>query len=214
MATSQDKVTGLYALVDSTYVEPAGMKSTAERLLAGGVRLLQLRAKNLKGGELLRTAKALREVTRRHGALFIVNDRVDVAVLAGADGVHLGLEDIPVEEARKLTGPGVLIGASTHNPEEAEKAKDAGADYISFGPVFTTPTKKDARTPRGLAALREVRTASALPIVAIGGITEDDVAEVLRAGADSVAMISELLTAEDVTVKVRSVVSRMESVKG
>lgn len=199
--TEKRPVRGVYAIVDTTWVEPSDIAGVTAELLEGGVRIVQLRAKDLGGADLLRAARAMRRIASAHDTLFIVNDRVDVAVLSGADGVHLGLDDLPVEGARKLLGPGAVIGASTHNADEASSAEASGADYISLGPVFPTSTKKDAHSPRGLARLEEVRRATTLPIVAIGGINDANLAEVVKGGADSVAVISGLLRADDVRKK-------------
>jgi thiamine-phosphate pyrophosphorylase len=138
--------------------------------------------------------------------MFIVNDRVDIAVAADADGVHLGQEDLPLPAARKLMGE-KIIGISTHNAEQAREAEQGGADYIGFGPMFGTVTKATGYTARGLAMLREVRQAVNLPIVVIGGITERNVNEVWQAGADSAAIISDILGAEHIAAKVRRIQS-------
>lgn len=209
------KIRGLYAIIDTSYVELEAMEKTAREILAGGASFVQLRAKGFGSGDFLTAAKLVREATAKAGAAFIVNDRVDIALLAGADGVHLGHEDLPVEEARRLLGPGKLIGLSTHNPEEAfaanSLARSGCVDYISFGPVFETVSKTDARTPKGLKGLSEVRSRVDLPITAIGGITEDNVESVIRHGADSAAMISSILTSTDVRKKVASVITRIEA---
>lgn len=211
----KDNIRGLYAIIDTSYVPLEAMEKAAREILAGGARLVQLRAKGVGSGNFLTAAKIVREATAKADATFIVNDRVDVALLAGADGVHLGQEDLPVEEARRLLGPDKLIGLSTHNPEEALAAntltRSGYVDYISFGPVFETVSKADARTPRGLEALSEVRSRVGLPITAIGGITEDNVESVVKHGADAAAMISSILTSTDVRKKVASVITRIDA---
>lgn len=196
-------------MADTTYTAPDRLPEVAEGLLAGGVKTLQLRAKDLGSGDTLAAAEVLRRLTRRYGALFIINDRVDVAKLSGADGVHLGQSDLPVEGARRLLGPDSVIGLSTHSPEEAREAEHLGADYISFGPVYPTRTKGDAESPRGLKLLAETRRATRLPIVAIGGITEENAPGVLGAGADAVAMVSELLLSPDPAKKAASVIKAL-----
>lgn len=150
-------------------------------------------------------AEAL-ELTRAAGALLIVNDRADIALASQADGVHLGQEDLPAKVARKLMGD-KIIGVSTHNPAQAEEAERAGADYIGFGPVFATGTKETGYSPRGLAMLQEVRRAVKIPIVAIGGVTEKNAAQVWQAGADAAAIVSDLMAADDVAEKVRRILS-------
>ena len=198
----------LYAIVDPldtgrTPVELAGA------LLAGGARLLQLRLKAAGSGELLAAARALRPLTARAGALLLINDRPDVARAAGADGVHLGQDDLPVAAARTVLAPGALIGVSTHDVEQARVAAGAGADYLGVGPVFTTTTKVGALPARGLELVRAVRAAVGIPLVGIGGITPDTAVAVRAAGADAVAMIGALVRASDVTATVRDILARL-----
>ncbi len=212
------RVRGLYAIIDTARVGPGGVKDAAMKIIMGGGMVLQLRAKGGGGGggggrEVLKAARELRTVASENGALFIVNDRVDVALISRADGVHLGQDDIPLKEARRLLGEASIIGVSTHDVKEALRAESEGADYISFGPVFETRTKKDALAPRGIAALKEVRRALKTPMVAVGGITEGNMADVLDAGADAVAMISGILSSADITGKVSSIVSRIGALR-
>lgn len=170
----------------------------AAAALAGGADMIQLRDKAEDLRDLLRQAQAIRALCRSHGAIFIVNDRLDLALAAGADGVHMGQEDLPAEAARRLLPPGRILGVSTHNREQAEAARLAGADYIGFGPMFPTGTKDTGYTPRGLEGLREVRAAISLPILAIGGITLDTVDGVIAAGATAPAVISAIVAAPDI----------------
>ena len=165
--------------------------------LATGVRLFQLRMKTPHAGEFYDLAAQVCALVRAGGGTFIVNDRVDVAQGVGADGVHLGQEDLPLADARKIMGPDKLIGISTHNLKQAVEAEGGGADYIGFGPIFPTSTKEHPDPVVGLAGLREVRAKVRLPIVAIGGITTKDVREVVAAGAHCVAVISAVLAAPD-----------------
>ncbi len=165
--------------------------------LATGVRLFQLRMKTPHAGEFYDLAAQVCALVRAGGGTFIVNDRVDVAQAVGADGVHLGQEDLPLADARKIMGPDKLIGISTHNLKQAVEAEGGGADYIGFGPIFPTSTKEHPDPVVGLAGLREVRAKVRLPIVAIGGITTKDVREVVAAGAHCVAVISAVLAAPD-----------------
>ncbi|MBI5642052.1 MAG: thiamine phosphate synthase [Deltaproteobacteria bacterium] len=204
MGVNSGNIKGLYAIIDTAYVAPEGMRMMAEKIIKGGAGILQLRSKGLSSREMLDTAWALREVTLKNGVIFIINDRADIAALVQADGVHLGQDDLPAADARKLLGEGSIIGVSTHNKEEA--AACAHADYISFGPVFPTKTKKDAQAPKGLSGLKEVRGATPLPIVAIGGITEENIGSVIAAGADSAAIISDILLSGDVPSKVASII--------
>jgi thiamine-phosphate diphosphorylase len=209
----QKKIHGLYAIIDTSYVPSGAIEKAAVDILAGGARIIQLRAKGIGSGDFLKAAKALRAVTLKEKTTFIVNDRVDVALLSGADGVHLGQFDIPVKEARKLLGKGRLIGLSTLNEALAAKelARSGYVDYISFGPIFPTKTKADARTPKGLRALAEVRRNVALPITAIGGITEGTVGSVVKEGADAVAMISDILLSKDIRSKVAALITNIET---
>jgi len=171
----------------------------AEAALAGGADVIQLRDKAGDLRDLLRQAQAIRALCRARGALFIVNDRVDLALAAGADGAHVGQDDLPAEAARRLLGPGKLLGVSTHDVAQARGALAAGADYIGFGPMFATGTKETGYTPRGPAALADIRRAvGPLPILAIGGITLENVAAVVRAGATAPAVISAIVAAQDV----------------
>jgi thiamine-phosphate pyrophosphorylase len=172
----------------------------AEAALAGGADIIQLRDKrgDLRG--LLPQARAIQALCRRRGATFIVNDRVDLALAADADGAHVGQDDLPAEAARRLLGPGRLLGVSTHDAEQARAALAAGADYIGFGPMFATGTKDTGYAPRGPAALAGIRAlVGSLPILAIGGISAANVAEVIRAGATAPAVISAVVAAPDIS---------------
>jgi len=165
--------------------------------LAAGVRAVQLREKDLPARDLYRLALEVRELTRRHGARLLVNDRIDVALAVEADGVHLPTHGLPVAEARRLLGPNRLLGVSTHSPAEAPRAQAEGADFLVLGPIFDTPSKRPFGSPLGPGILRAARTEVAIPLFAIGGITAANAPEVLAAGADGVAVISALLAAPD-----------------
>jgi thiamine-phosphate pyrophosphorylase len=190
-----------YAIID-----PAGGHDPvelAEMMLAGGAKILQLRLKDAGSGEMLAVARRIAPLCKARDAIFIVNDRVDVAILAGADGVHLGQTDLPLEAGRQLLGPHKLIGVSTHSVEQAHAAEAGGADYIGFGAIYGGGLK-NAKQPQGLDRLRTVRQAVKLPIVAIGGITEATLPDVLAAGADAAAIITDVVRAPDVAAKVGS----------
>ncbi len=197
----------LYAIVDSAQTGGRPLDSVVDAMLAGGVSMLQLRVKDRPADEFLRMALTARERTARAGCLFIVNDRVDIALAARADGVHLGQEDLPLDAARPLVGD-KLIGISTHSLEQAEAAERGGADYIGFGPMFPTRTKETGYASRGLSMLESVRRRVGIPIVAIGGITAENVARTWESGADAAAMISYLTRSDDVEARVRSVLDR------
>ncbi len=200
----------LYAIVDplDTGRDPAAL---AAALLRGGARVVQLRWPGASARELLAAARAIRPLARAAGALFLVNDRPDVARAAEADGVHLGQDDLPVAAARRVLGAGRLIGVSTHDPGQARAAEAAGADYLGVGPVYATATKPDALAPRGLALVSAVRAAVRCPLVAIGGITPETAAAVRAAGADAVAMIGALVRAPDPEAAVRDVLARLSA---
>jgi thiamine-phosphate pyrophosphorylase len=166
--------------------------------LLGGVRAVQLREKDLPVRELLSLAQELRTLTKEFGANLFINDRVDVAVASEADGVHLGHQSMPVEAARKVVGKDMLIGVSTHNLEEARAAEQGGADFITFGPVFDTPSKANFGDPVGIESLKNLKNEISIPIFALGGIKSGNVIKVMGAGAAGVAMISAIMAAEDI----------------
>jgi len=168
----------------------------AESALAGGADCLQLREKDLPDAELLERARALVGLCRRYDALCIINDRPDIAFLAGADGVHLGQDDLPVPAARKIVGAGAIIGKSTHSLAQALEAAAEGPDYVAVGPMFASATKPQEHIA-GLATLREVADRVRLPLVAIGGITPDSAGEVLAAGAQAVAVCQAVIGRTD-----------------
>jgi thiamine-phosphate pyrophosphorylase len=198
----------LYAIADplDTGRDPVAL---AAALLRGGARLVQLRWPGASARELLAAALAIRPLARAAGALFLVNDRPDVAHAAEADGAHLGQDDLPVAAARRVLGSGRLIGVSTHDLAQARAAEAAGADYLGVGPVYATTTKPGALAPRGLALVAAVRAAVRCPLVAIGGITPATAAAVREAGADAVAMIGALVRAPDPEAAVRDALARL-----
>jgi len=169
----------------------------ARESILGGATMVQLRDKNAGTREILEAALEIRDFTKRAGIPFIVNDRIDIAVAAGSDGVHLGQEDMPVDVARRILGRTRIIGISATNLEEAIEAQSRGADYLGVGPIFATPSKEDAAEPMGPAGLAEIRKQVRIPIVAIGGITEENAGEVIAAGADGIAVISAVAGASD-----------------
>ncbi len=195
----------IYAITDSRLSLGRPLEEVASALLGAGVRILQYREKHLKGGEMLEECRLLRRLTSEAGACFIVNDHVDIAMLVQADGVHVGQEDLPVPEVRKLVGPDMIIGLSTHEPEQALAAKGLGADYLGVGPIFATQTKEDVVAPVGFAYLDWVAANIDLPFVAIGGIKTHNIGDVARHGARCCCLVSELVGAPDVAASVRAV---------
>ena len=185
----------------------------ARAALVGGAEMIQLRDKTGSLRELLPQACAIRLLCRSHGALFIVNDRLDLALAAEADGAHVGQEDLPAAEARRLPGPNRILGVSTHSVDQALAAREAGADYIGFGPMFPTGTKQTGYSPRGPAILREVRNAVSFPILAIGGITLENVGVVIAAGATAPAVISAVVGAADIAAAAAALRQRVLAAK-
>lgn len=202
----------LYVILDAALItSPEG--ACALSLAEAGVRLLQYRDKRAPARQYLAASRQLAELLGPRGVSLIVNDRPDVAFLAGAKGVHVGQEDLDVEQARRVAGPDKFVGVSTHNLEQFERAMASSADYIAVGPVYTTSTKANPDPVVGVDFLRRVRPLTDKPIVAIGGITPDRAAAVIEAGADSVAVISGILSAPDPGQGARQYIKVLESAK-
>jgi thiamine-phosphate pyrophosphorylase len=195
--------TELYVITDETIAGGRSHARIAQCAVAGGADVIQLRDKTCSIKKLLRTARELRAITRRSGTVLIINDRLDVALASGADGVHLGQGDIRVSTARQLSPPGFIIGVSVGTAAEAVEAEKEGADYLALSPTFSTTSKDDAGPGHGLDRLREVRQAVTLPLLAIGGIGSRNVREVIAAGADGIAVISAVVAAPDITAAAR-----------
>ena len=203
----------LYVITDETIAAGRTHAEIAQLACAGGADVIQLRDKTCGTRELCCTGRQIREVTRKTGALFIVNDRLDVALACGADGVHLGQGDMRVDAARRAAPRPFVIGISVGSVREAVAAEDGGADYVAVSPVFDTTSKSDAGTGHGLAALREIRAEVSIPVIAIGGISRDNVGAVIRAGADGVAVISAVAGQPDITAAVRDLRDRIAAAK-
>lgn len=206
------KLPPLYAILDPEQTRGRPAQRALAALVEAGVSILQLRVKSLPPVDFLELAKQARAVTRAHGCQLIVNDRVDIALACDADGVHLGQDDLPLSAGRKLMGQ-KIIGISTHDLDQARAAERAGADYIGFGPMFGTRTKATGYEARGPEMLQQIRGAVTLPIVAIGGITEANVQEVWQAGADSVAIIGDVLHDNDPGAKALRILGQYRTVK-
>lgn len=195
----------LYAIVDPARAGGRLPAVVARELLSAGVRLIQFRDKHASSRQLYETCAELKELLRDSGCSLIVNDRADVARATDADGVHLGQDDLPVEMARRILAADRLIGCSTHSAGQVVEADRSTADYIAFGPIFPTASKENPDPVVGLEGLREARRVTRKPLVAIGGITQHNAREVLAAGADSVAMIGDLLNGPDIRGRAREI---------
>lgn len=186
----------LYVVLDRTAARGRDLVELLALALAGGSRMIQLREKEWPSGRVLPLAEKLREACTAAGATFIVNDRVDLALAVVADGVHLGQDDLPARAARPLLRPGMILGISTHSVEQARAAQADGADYVAVGSMFATTSKADFQLV-GPDLMRKLRGEIRVPLVGIGGITPDNVSEVIQAGADGVAVISAVCAAAD-----------------
>ncbi len=195
----------LYVVTDSRLAGERGTLWTIEEAIAGGADVVQLREKEMSTREMILLGQALRELTRKHGVLFVVNDRVDVALAVGADGVHVGQDDMPAPLVRRLVGPEMIVGVSATTLVEAVRAAEDGADYLGVGPIYPTGTKPDAAPVTGPGLVAEARRATGLPIVAIGGIGPANAAEVVAAGADGVAVISAIVGKPDPRAEARRI---------
>jgi thiamine-phosphate pyrophosphorylase len=169
-----------------------------EAALSAGVKFIQLREKRLPAKMLLDTAQWVSELTKQYGAKLFINDRVDIALAVGADGVHLGQKSMPAHAVRKFSKNKLLIGVSTHGIDEAVQAEKDGADFITLGPVFKTQSKLKYGDPIGIDVIKNVKSEVSIPVLAIGGIKPDKVKEIIKAGADGVAVISAILAAKDI----------------
>jgi thiamine-phosphate pyrophosphorylase len=187
----------LYLITDRKQVKMP-LAAAVRLALEGGVRAVQLREKDMPIRELLLLAQELRASTNEFGARLFINDRVDVAIAVKADGVHLGHQSMPVDAVRKEVGSDMLIGVSTHSIEEAKAAESGGADFITIGPIFDTPSKAKLGVPVGLSILKELKNELNIPFYALGGVKSGNIAQVLGAGATGVAMISAIMAAEDI----------------
>ncbi|HEX5166032.1 MAG TPA: thiamine phosphate synthase [Thermomicrobiales bacterium] len=192
-----------YLVTDARAGSVERLVEISQAALAGGVTTIQLRAKGWSDRQLLDAAMALRPICRDAGALFIVNDRVDIVLAGGADGVHLGVDDLPVAVARQLLGPDAVIGYSPESDADRVRAEADGADYLGVGPVYGTGTKLDAGDAIGLGGLERVVSATTLPVIGIGGITIERSAEVVSTGAVGVAVVGAVFLAGDPSAAAR-----------
>lgn len=205
--------TDLYCLTAEKFSLGRSNVEVVRAMLDAGIRLVQYREKDKKAGAKLEECRAIREMTREAGAAFIVNDDIDIAILVGADGVHIGQEDLPVECVRQLVGEDMAIGLSTHSPAQALDAVRRGADYIGVGPIFRTYTKDDVVDPVGFEYLEHVVAEHDIPFVAIGGIKEHNIAEVVRRGARCVALVTEIVGEADIAAKITALRAEIQAAK-
>jgi len=194
-------IRGLYAIIDAAQMGQRSALAIFDALVSAGVALIQYRDKEGSSLQLFDTSRQLAARARQCHATFIINDRADVALAAGADGVHLGQDDLPVELARRVVQADAVVGCSTHSLAQVEEADRSSADYIAFGPVFSTQSKERPGPIVGLEGLLAARKATRKPLVAIGGIAVENARAVIEAGADAVAVISDLLKHEDVAAR-------------
>jgi thiamine-phosphate pyrophosphorylase len=187
----------LYLITDRK-ITKMPLPAAVRLALKGGVRAVQVREKDLPVRELLAIAQELRRITRESKAKLFINDRVDVAIAVEADGVHLGHQSMPSEAVRKIVGKKMLIGVSTHSLAEAVNAEEAGADFITLGPIFVTPSKMQYGEPLGVESIGIVKKHIRIPVFGLGGIKNANIAQIMQAGADGIAMISAIIAADDI----------------
>jgi thiamine-phosphate pyrophosphorylase len=197
----------LYLITDRRQTRGRSLSDVVEQALQGGVRAVQLREKDLPDGELYRLAGELRRITSKYGARFLINERADIALDIGADGVHLPESGLSVEAAREIIGPERLAGVSCHNLDSARSAHKSGADFITFGPIFFTPSKAAYGSPVGLEPLAEAARILDIPVFGLGGINESNILKVMAAGVHGIALVSAIMAAE----QPRSAASRIVS---
>lgn len=203
----------LYVITDEKLSRNRSHIEIARAAISGGADVIQLRDKECRCSDLIVSACAIRDITNRMNTLFIVNDRLDVALISRADGVHLGQDDIPIRLARGISPKGFIIGISVGSVEEAIRAEMEGADYIALSPIFSTSSKEDAGSGHGLDMLMAIRSSVSIPLLAIGGIGPGNVTEVILAGADGVAVISAVVSSPDISEAARKLKSSITAAK-
>ncbi len=198
--------TDLYGITASKFSLGRSNIEVVKQMLEAGIKIVQYREKDMPMLQMYRECVAIRDLAARHGACFIVNDYVDLALAVESDGIHIGQDDLPPEKVRSLVGDKILIGLSTHSPEQADSAVKSGiADYIGVGPLYKTLTKKDVQPPVGLQYLDYVVAKHELPFVAIGGIKEHNVGDVIKHGAIYVCLVTEITSAQNISLKIQAV---------
>lgn len=205
MQKKEFSLTDLYCLTSEEHSLGRNNVEVVKEMIEAGVKIIQYREKDKSKLAKYQECKAIRKLTRKHEVIFIVNDDLDLALLVEADGVHIGQDDLPLEAVRKLVGNEMLIGVSTHSPEQAQQAIQGGADYIGVGPIFKTHTKKDVCDPVGFEYLEYVVKNVLIPFVAIGGIKEHNIGEIVSRGARCIAMVTEIVGAKNIREKIISI---------
>jgi thiamine-phosphate pyrophosphorylase len=200
----------LHVLTDRDWSHGRETVMVARLAIAGGATVIQLRDKAASTRQLINEGRVLRELTREHDVLLIVNDRIDVALAIDADGAHVGQDDMPGTDARRLLGPDKILGISAGNLHEAEQAVADGADYLGVGPIYATSTKADAGPASGPELLRNIAARWSIPLVAIGGITTARTPEILRAGASGIAVITAVVSAENIMLAARELADTLK----
>jgi len=203
--------TDLYCITAEGYSCGRNNIEVVRAMINSGVKIIQYREKEKKLLQKYHECLNIRELTQATGVTFIINDDIDIAMMIKADGVHIGQDDLPVEKVRELVGPEMIIGVSTHSPEQAQDAANRGADYIGVGPIYKTFTKKDVCEPVGLKYLDYAVNNVGIPFVAIGGIKEHNICEVKSRGANCIAMVTEIVGAEDIEEKIKRVKQKLSS---
>ncbi|WP_027128018.1 thiamine phosphate synthase [Fusobacterium perfoetens] len=200
---------GIYGITGENFTNGKTNIQCVEEMIRGGIKIIQYREKNKSLGEKLKEAREIREICKKNGVTFIVNDNIDIAILVDADGVHVGQDDIPPSEVRKLIGENKIIGLSTHSPEQGKKAyENNDVDYIGVGPIFPTTTKDTA--PVGLEYLEYVVNNLDIPFVAIGGIKDYNIDKIIERGAKRICLVSDIVGAENISEKVKSLISKLK----
>lgn len=200
-------------VVTAREVSGRSHEEQVEQAIRGGATAIQLREKTLPARDIAAIGRRIAEICTRSGVLFIVNDRADVAMACGADGVHVGQDDLPVRAARAIVGTGKIVGASAGTVTEAQRAQAEGADYLGVGSVFLTSTKPDGGEPLGVVTLAEIIRAVRIPVVGIGGITAENVVEVIRAGAAGVAVVTAVVGQQDISTAARRLRERIDAAR-
>lgn len=203
---------GLYFITDRK-LSRKNVVDDVKAAIKGGVKIIQYREKEASTRQIVKEAEEIKKICKKNNVIFIVNDRIDVAIAVDADGVHISEEDMPYKYARKLLGKNKIIGLSAHSVRDALENQKLGADYTSIGPIYYTTTKKDAKAPIGLAPIKQLKNKLKIQFVAIGGINEKNIDDVLKAGAKNIAIISGIVTKDNVEASVRWFIKKINSYK-